>query len=79
MANHYHKPAHVANMNGAKVTERNGTLFIALPTEAQTAIAGGCQCAFCRAHPTKTPMWDTLAVGHDAPRAWVVHYPELPR
>ena len=66
-------------MNGSKVTTRNGTSFVALPVEAQNPIAGGCSCQFCKANPDKQPMWDTLAIGADAPRAWTVHYPDLPR
>ena len=67
------------NMNGAKVTHRNGTSFVALPAETRRPIDGGCQCAYCKAHPDKRPMWDTLAISADATRAWTVHYPDLPR
>ena len=66
-------------MNGSKVTKRNGTYFVAIPAEAQLPIAGGCQCPHCKAHPEQQPMWDTLAIGADAPNAWTVHYPDLPR
>jgi hypothetical protein len=66
-------------MNGSKVTHRNETSFVALPVEAQSPIAGGCHCSYCKANPDKRPMWDTLAIGADTPRAWTVHYPDLPR
>lgn len=65
-------------LSGAKVTHRNGTSFVALPVEAQLPIPHGCSCPFCKAHPDKPPMWDTLAVSADEPRAWTVHYPDLP-
>lgn len=66
-------------LNGSKITRRGPTTFIALPIEAQTPIAGGCQCPYCKAHPTTTPMWDTLAVDDEAPYAWTVHLPERNR
>ena len=49
-------------MNGEKVTKRNSTYFVALPIEVQKPVPGGsCQCPYCKAHPDKPPMWDTLA------------------
>jgi hypothetical protein len=53
------------------------TFFARLPENAKRAIDGGCQCAFCKAHPDKTPAWDTLAVDPDSCTAWTVHYPEM--
>ena len=53
------------------------TMFVPLPVTMRRPIAGGCQCRFCRAHPLKTPEWDTLAFDEDDPAyTWAVHYPE---
>lgn len=54
---------------------RAGTTFIKLPAGLQREIPGGCQCAYCKAHPAKPPKWDTLA--SDGNSSWTVHYPEL--
>jgi hypothetical protein len=52
--------------------------FFALPANAQRPIDGGCSCAYCKAHPGRVPMWDTLAVSSDEnDRTWTVHYPEI--
>jgi hypothetical protein len=55
--------------------KRANTTFIKLPVNLQKEITGGCQCSYCKAHPTKTPVWDTLAT--DGKTSWTVHYPEL--
>ena len=60
-----------------KVHKRGDTLFVALPPGATVAILQGCQCAFCKANPDKTPSWDTLAIDPESERAWTVHFPEL--
>ena len=62
---------------------REGVMFIRLPDALQVPI-DRCGCPFCKAHPDKTPMWDTLAVHVDAdPRStrsqdytWTVHMPD---
>lgn len=54
---------------------REGTTFVKLPPHLQKEITGGCQCAFCKSHPNKTPTWDVLAT--DGKTSWTVHYPEL--
>jgi hypothetical protein len=65
-------------LNGAKTTRRNDTVFVALPIEAQRPIAGGCSCDWCKTHPDRTPMWDTLAVPADGKgAAQTVHFPEF--
>ena len=65
-------------LSGIKPRLVGGTLFVALPVELQRTIEGGCQCPHCKAHPDKTPMWDTLAIDASARRhTWTVHYPEL--
>lgn len=71
-------------LNGARVRRINKTIFIELPKEAQRPIDGGCVCTFCKAHPDRKPMWDTLAVSAEYPEypgrtdtAWTVHYPEF--
>lgn len=67
----------MTSFNGLSVKTRDGTLFVALPPAAQTAIGYGCECPYCKAHPDKTPMWDTLAVAPHHNRTWTVHYPEF--
>jgi hypothetical protein len=65
-------------LSGIKPRLVGGKLFVALPVELQRTIEGGCSCAYCKAHPDKTPMWDTLAIDARAQRhTWTVHYPEL--
>jgi hypothetical protein len=64
-------------MNGTRVTQVNETFFIPLPIESRRVIEGGCDCAYCKTHPDKTPQWDTLAVASGSPYAWTVHFPEL--
>jgi hypothetical protein len=55
-------------------TTKAFTTFVSLPVPLQRPITGGCQCAFCKAHPNRPPMWDTLAT--DGVDSWTVHYPE---
>ncbi len=56
----------------------SGTVFVKLPPALCRAIDGGCQCHYCKAHPAKTPQWDTLAMREDGSGdSWPVHYPEL--
>lgn len=64
-------------MNGTPITQVGESIFIPLPPLARRPIAGGCQCAFCKAHPDQTPQWDTLAVSPGTKYAWTVHYPEI--
>jgi hypothetical protein len=65
-------------LSGVRPHLVGGTVFVALPAALHREIAGGCQCGFCKEHPDKTPMWDTLAIDAAAERhTWVVHYPEL--
>ena len=55
---------------------KDGTVFLPLPVPLHRPIVGGCQCSYCKAHPTKTPMWDTLAGKTTKRHSWVVHFPE---
>jgi hypothetical protein len=65
-------------LSGIRPRLVGGTLFVALPAELQRTIEGGCQCLYCKDHPDKPPMWDTLAIDAKAQRhTWTVHYPEL--
>jgi hypothetical protein len=65
-------------LSGIKPRLVGGTLFVALPVELQRTIEGGCQCPYCKDHPSKPAMWDTLAIDAKAQRhTWTVHYPEL--
>ena len=69
-------------INGIRVTRKGNTIFIPLPPGMQIPIQFGCKCSFCKAHPDKVPMWDTLAIYEKAPSnpwdtATTVHYPEL--
>jgi hypothetical protein len=69
-------------MNGASVIQvlkigRSTTVYIRIPEALAVPIDGGCQCAYCKAHPALVPMWDTLAVPDDRNgHAWTVHMPE---
>ena len=73
----------MSKINGTRVTRSGISIFIPLPVEMQTPIKGGCECSFCKEHPEKVPMWDTLAVYANAPdwikddTAVTIHYPEL--
>lgn len=60
----------------AHIETRGDTVFVPLPPRLHAAIAGGCQCPYCKRHPERTPMWDTLATAEGC-APWVVHYPEL--
>lgn len=65
-------------LSGIKPKLVNETLFVALPAELRRPIDGGCNCPYCKSHPSKTPAWDTLAIDTAAERrTWTVHYPEL--
>jgi hypothetical protein len=55
---------------------RGSTQFVALPVIAQRPIEGGCDCRYCKAHPNRTPKWDTLAFVSSTD-AWTVHFPDL--
>jgi hypothetical protein len=55
--------------------KRDNTTFVKLPVSLQQEITGGCQCSYCKSHPTKSPRWDTLAT--DGKTSWTVHYPDL--
>jgi hypothetical protein len=55
-------------------------IYLRIPTTLQRPIEGGCSCSFCKAHPTATPMWDTLGIplnenGYRS-RTWTLHAPE---
>jgi len=64
--------------DGVPVFRRGDTFFVPLPLNAQTVIPGGCSCKHCKAHPSDTPKWDTLAFSKGS-CPWTVHFPELPR
>jgi hypothetical protein len=68
-------------MNGVRIHRSklpdSKTLFIPLPPEARKPITGGCQCAYCTAHPEEPPEWDTLAVHPMSEFTFTVHAPEL--
>jgi hypothetical protein len=64
--------------NGIKTHRIGKTMFIPLPVKVQQPI-DGCDCKFCKAHPDRKPMWDTLAISPDSERTWTVHYPEIQR
>lgn len=55
----------------------DGTVFLPLPEKMWRPVPFGCECTYCKAHPNKPPMWDTLAGHPDKEWTWVVHYPEL--
>lgn len=62
-------------MEHATIIRRKDTTFIRLPANAQTKIKGGCQCPYCKDHPHREPMWDTVAT--DGNSVWTVHYPDM--
>lgn len=64
-------------MNGIKIVKRNRAMFVPLPKELQSEISWGCDCSFCKSHPDRIPMWDTMGVSPDFDSTWVVHYPEI--
>ncbi len=72
-------------LNGAKIHRSGNTIFVALPAEARLPMMPAlCSCAYCKSHPDQKPMWDTLAIGADAPEgrtdtAFTVHFPEFAR
>jgi len=75
-----------STLNGMVVIERRpGHVYMRIPADLQKPITGGCSCSFCRQHPDRTPMWDTLAVTTRAPKdgdhdhAWTIHMPEQAR
>ena len=52
------------------------TIYLRIPAELATP-CGGCDCAYCKAHPERIPSWDTLAVCDTrADHSWTVHYPD---
>jgi hypothetical protein len=55
-------------------TRAKKTYFARLPASYQKPITWGCECSFCKQHPDRAPMWDTLAT--DGVDTWVVHHPE---
>jgi hypothetical protein len=67
------------SFNGLQAHRRRDTIFIALPVETRTRIAGGCQCSYCKTHLDEVPMWDTMAVSVNTKEnhTWTVHYPDL--
>jgi hypothetical protein len=63
-----------------RASKDGSTLFVVLPPEACEPVEGGCSCDYCKAHPDRTPMWDTLAVAsdpRDKPYTWLVHNPRV--
>ena len=64
-------------MNSMRAVRRDKTLFIALPPEQQRKIDWGCECAYCKSHPDRAPMWDTLSVSVNGGWTCTVHYPDL--
>lgn len=70
------KATRYGGMNGIRVKKhKDGTMFVPLPLEVQRPVTGGCQCSYCKDHPDKTPMWDTLALHPEQDVTWTVHYP----
>jgi len=72
--------------NGLRVVRERNTVFVPLPVEAQSPISGGCGCDFCKSHPDRKPMWDTLVLADNPTTArkrkqsdttHVCHYPEI--
>jgi hypothetical protein len=63
--------------DGLHKSKDGSTFFVRLPYSRLTAIEGGCQCIYCKAHPHATPQWDTLAIDVDTNHTWTVHFPEL--
>jgi|SRR5215831_7661259 len=60
-----------------------GAVYVRIPAEIAQPINGGCQCAYCKAHPEQIPTWDTLGIPitetlSSRPRGmtWTVHAPE---
>lgn len=66
-------------MNKSMQQRDDGTVLIGLPRRMHRPIVGGCQCAFCAAHPHLIPSWDAIAAHPDADYPWTVHAPELTR
>lgn len=65
-------------LGSIRTTIIRNTVFMALPPETRSPIEGGCQCPYCKANPSKTPSWDTLAINaKGSDRSWTVHFPEL--
>jgi hypothetical protein len=65
-------------LNGADVIAHDaesGATYIRLPVQLQRPIDGGCHCPSCKANPTRTPTWDTLAIPPKG-TAWTVHMPD---
>lgn len=61
-------------------TKQSGkdTIHVALPTDLQRPIKGGCSCGYCAAHPDRMPMWDTLAIPRNGEGySYSVHFPDL--
>jgi len=77
------KAAAAVSFNGlrtelVKVTGCAPSIFVALPRESHRVINGGCGCDYCRSHPAKTPMWDTLVIdAAGKARTHVCHHPEF--
>ena len=67
------------NMRIVNRTEQ--AIWLRLPLQLQRVIEGGCQCSWCKAHPSGVPTWDTLAVPIAGPptHAWVIHAPDYPK
>ncbi len=72
--------AQAGNLEHWPIVNRTDTaIFLRLPVALQRKI-GRCDCPFCKAHPGRVPMWDTLGVSlesQDAKNAtWTVHAPD---
>lgn len=60
------------------VRHHGKAIFVPLPGGERRPINGGCNCAFCKAHPDQVPQWDALGINTANPTdTWTVHYPEL--
>jgi hypothetical protein len=66
------------------ITRWEGAIYMRLPPDLQREITGGCECAYCKAHPDQTPMWDTMAISANNPNrdrdwTWTLHMPDPPK
>lgn len=54
-------------------------VYLRIPSELSTLIDGGCQCTYCKVHPTEPARWDTMAVcAAFGELTWTVHFPDPP-
>jgi hypothetical protein len=51
------------NLNGAAIiAQAKDAIYLRIPRSLAKDIELGCSCDYCKAHPDKTPKWDTLCV-----------------